>query len=406
MKKDVWTEEEILSIAFESDSFERKSGVLFEGPDFDKTIAKALSAFANTDGGHIVFGAKDDGSLDGVRLIHKGRTHTRQWLEQKIPTLLAPCLQDFRVHEIAPTDSSSIPSGKVLIVVDVGRSDLAPHQAVPDLTYYYRVGSHSCPAPHRYLELLFNREKFPGPRVANAWVQTVLNPLISRLRQESSDLENERWGLDIHRPNSLKCATIIRDAYNSLNAEQFFMNHIDLLDQVKIHDEKAQFLIGEVETCHNLMSNHFQVSGLYTNITSIDFLTPLARESAENAYKFRECKERVDFVKILFSDDDPVRNSRILVQCIINGSLLGHDYSFGPLWKLHEETLLSERDRIYRNEMKQIRDATTAVFLETNNLLSMLEVERVDLCVKYGLPFEERPTAVTQALPPYSFMIR
>lgn len=185
MKKDVWTEEEILSIAFESDNFERKSGLLLDGGDFPGAVAKALSAFANTDGGHIVIGVNDDGSLDGVRPTHKGRTSTRQWLEQKIPTLLAPSLQDFRVHEIAPTESSSIPHGKVLIVVDVGKSDLAPHQAIPNLTYYYRVGSHSHPAPHRYLELLFGREKFPGPKVANAWVQAVLNPLISTLKAGS-----------------------------------------------------------------------------------------------------------------------------------------------------------------------------------------------------------------------------
>lgn len=399
MKKDIWTEEEILSILFESDNFERKSGRLLDDGDFEATIAKAMSAFANTEGGHIVLGASDDGSLDGTKPIHKGRTSIRQWLEQKLPTLLAPSLQDFRVHEISPTDSSSlIPTGKVLVVVDIGKSDLAPHQSIPDLTYYYRVGSHSRRAPHRYLELLFSREKFPGPRVANAWVQTVLNPLIGTLRQEASDLENERWGLDMYRPDTLNCVTVILNTYKSLNAEQFFMGYKDLFDQVQIHDEKARLLIAEVEKCHRLMSHSFQMNGLYENVTSVDLLTPLAKDSPENTYKFRECKERADFVKILFSDDDPVRNSRILVQCMINGSLLGNDYTFEPLWRLHEQKFLSERDSLYRNEMSWIRTATAEVLTETNILLALLETERINLCRKYGLPFEEQsPVYLAQA---------
>jgi hypothetical protein len=45
----------------------------------------------------------------------------------------------------------------VAIVVDVGDSFLAPHQAAEQRTYYYREGGHSKPAPHFYLETLRNR---------------------------------------------------------------------------------------------------------------------------------------------------------------------------------------------------------------------------------------------------------
>lgn len=178
------------------------------------------------------------------------------------------------------------------------------------------------------------------------------------------------------------------------------MGYKDLFDQVRIHDEKAQLLIAEVEKCHRLMSHSFRTDGLYGNATSIDFLTPLKQASTENEYKFRECKERTDFVKVLFSDDDAVRNSRILVQCMINGSLLGHDYSFGPLWKLHEQKFLSERDSRYGNEMNWVRTATGDVLAETISLLALLEAERINLCVKYGLPFEEQPAILAQAQSP------
>lgn len=72
---------------------------------------------------------------------------------------------------------------------------------------------------------------------------------------------------------------------------------------------------------------------------------------------------------------------------MINGSLLGHDYSFSPLWKLHEQKFLGERDSRYGNEMTWIRKATADVLAETNNLLALIEAERVNLSIKYGLPF-------------------
>ena len=146
------------------------------------------------------------------------------------------------------------------------------------------------------------------------------------------------------------------------------------------------------------------MNGLYENVTSIDLLTPLTQDSPENAYKFQECKEFLNFVKILFSDDDPVRNSRILVKCMINGSLLGQDYSFALLWNLHEQKFLDERDSLYRDELNRIRAAISEVLGETNRLLALLEAERVNLCLKYGLPFEDKPPPLAQIHLPRSFI--
>ncbi|MBS0262716.1 MAG: ATP-binding protein [Planctomycetes bacterium] len=158
IKKEKWTESEVLALpAGEHDNFDRKSGALLTDKDFRKDVAKALSAFANSGGGHLILGVKDDGSFDGVPLIFKGRTPTREWLEQIIPGMLSYPLEDFRVHEVVPDNPTAIPNGMVIIVVDVGDSALAPHQAADAKTYYYREGGHSKPAPHFYLETLRNR---------------------------------------------------------------------------------------------------------------------------------------------------------------------------------------------------------------------------------------------------------
>src|SRR5262245_39228840 len=125
-KRDHWTEEEVLALPKgEHDAFDRKGGQLLSDPNFEEKLGKALSAFANSGGGHLLLGVQDDGTFDGVpAMTKKGRTTTREWLEQKIPALLDYPLQDFRVHEVVPSLPTGIPGGKVVIVIDVGDSNL------------------------------------------------------------------------------------------------------------------------------------------------------------------------------------------------------------------------------------------------------------------------------------------
>lgn len=157
IKKDTWSEAQVLALPDgEHNFFDRKSGQLLDSRNSREQLGKVLSALANSGGGHVILGQRDDGTFDGVASSH-GRTPTREWLEQLIPHLLIHPLEDFRVHEVVPDTPTMIPIGRVVIVIDVGDSALAPHQAESDHVYYYRVGSHSQPAPHLYLETLRNR---------------------------------------------------------------------------------------------------------------------------------------------------------------------------------------------------------------------------------------------------------
>ena len=158
VKKERWTEADVMALpAGEHDYFDRKSGALLISPTFREDLAKALSAFSNSGGGHLMLGVRDDGTFDGVPSPFRGRTPTREWLEQIVPNLLSYPLEDFRVHEVEPSSPSAIPAGLVAIVIDVGDSALAPHQASRQRTYYYREAGHSKPAPHFYLEAIRNR---------------------------------------------------------------------------------------------------------------------------------------------------------------------------------------------------------------------------------------------------------
>lgn len=171
VKREKWTEAEVDALPpGEHDYFERKAGKLFAGTDdiLLAKVAKAVSALANSGGGHLLLGVEDKGTFDGVPPMHKGNTATRDWLEQVVPRLVDYPLADFRVHVVEPTAGASrIPAGRQIIVVDVGDSAMAPHQCMRSGAdarahiYYYRQAGRSEPAPHFYLELLRQRLMSP-----------------------------------------------------------------------------------------------------------------------------------------------------------------------------------------------------------------------------------------------------
>lgn len=174
VKRERWTESDVLSLpAGEHDYFERKgAGLLEDSGKFLDTVAKACSAFANSGGGSLLLGVEDDGTLTGVD-PNKGKEPLRDWLEQKIPGLLDYGLSDFRVHVVEPAIESCIPAGKIVVVIDVGDSALAPHQSRRQKVYFHRVAGRSEHAPHFYLDLLRQRLASPTLEFSLEGIETV-----------------------------------------------------------------------------------------------------------------------------------------------------------------------------------------------------------------------------------------
>lgn len=212
LKRLRWTEADILALpAGEHDIFERKGGELFnDRGDFLATLGKALSAFANSGGGHLILGVGDTGVIDGLPQ-YEGRTSIRDWLEQMLPNLVVYPLSDFRVHIVERSTPSQIPLDREVIVIDIGDSPLAPHQCarsgknVPQHTYYHRRGGRSHPAPHFYLELLRQRLVSPTLEISEIeirpWKVTRNDDVLFLAMNVRFTIENTsqvaayRWGI-------------------------------------------------------------------------------------------------------------------------------------------------------------------------------------------------------------------
>jgi|GEM_PF-2527710 len=136
----------------ESEQLEFKSGELpFDG------LYKEVCAFANTDGGVIIYGAprekkheKSDIKVAMGELTPIKHGKSGDSLIQKLMTGITP----------APTGIKIIPikmeSGYVYVII-IPKSIKPPHQT--EGRYYMRAGTMSIPAPHAFIEALFNQRR-------------------------------------------------------------------------------------------------------------------------------------------------------------------------------------------------------------------------------------------------------
>ena len=174
-----WRESDVLSLpVVELDHFEVKgrraldlSLARVDENTIRPNMTKALSAFANSGGGQIVYGLQDTKISskakswlvdDGGVATHTRKGDTREWLESVIPQLVDFPLIGYNVHAIAREDSfSQIWQDRAIHVVDIPDSDAAPHQSVSDGRYYARVGGRSQPIGHRLVLDIMGRRTDP-----------------------------------------------------------------------------------------------------------------------------------------------------------------------------------------------------------------------------------------------------
>lgn len=134
-----WTEQDLVDLIGQPESFrqEFKSGTMFDGQHSQAidTLSKAVSAFANAEGGTIVVGIAEKkrgnegfaGHMDGVDLTAMPLHRLQQMVEQSV----SPRLQGLRFKAIKLTDK---PRSCVIIHVPEGST---AYQA-RDLKYYGR----------------------------------------------------------------------------------------------------------------------------------------------------------------------------------------------------------------------------------------------------------------------------
>ncbi|ANH61435.1 AlbA family DNA-binding domain-containing protein [Dokdonia donghaensis] len=119
-------------------------------------ISKDVSAFANSDGGILIYGIKEDKVNkhlpEKIDPINR-KDFTKEWLEQIIQDKIRPRISDFKIHPI------EINNEQVVYVVDIKKSNTA-HQAF-DKKYYKRYNFQSTSMYDYEIRDILNRAKNP-----------------------------------------------------------------------------------------------------------------------------------------------------------------------------------------------------------------------------------------------------
>lgn len=133
------------------------SGSIDKTPEKKKEIAKDVSAFANSDGGTIIYGVKEYDEKEKRHLPEtidfiNGRLYSKEWLEQVINSSISPRIEGLI---ITPLQVDSPEKNQVIYVVDIPKSNTA-HQA-KDKRYYKRFNFESTAMEDWEIKDLMNR---------------------------------------------------------------------------------------------------------------------------------------------------------------------------------------------------------------------------------------------------------
>lgn len=142
---DQWSENDLQALissgAEESLELEyKRSAALGRDSKSRSEISKDVSAFANSNGGLLIYGVIEDGRVPkGLDQGVDPAVLSREWLEQVIGSTIQPRIQGIKIKEIALSNALSA------FVVDIPKATtFAPHQA-GDQKYYRRFNFESVP---------------------------------------------------------------------------------------------------------------------------------------------------------------------------------------------------------------------------------------------------------------------
>ena len=117
-------------------------------------ITKDVSAFANSDGGIIIYGVSEKDHRPIEISPIDGRIYTKEWLENVIQ-LIQPRIDDLKIYPVRINDLK-----QSIYVVKIPRSGNAPHMA-RDKRYYKRFNFMSEPMEDYEVKDLYNRSVTP-----------------------------------------------------------------------------------------------------------------------------------------------------------------------------------------------------------------------------------------------------
>ncbi len=139
----------------------KAAGALSKDDKKKAEIAKDVSAFANSDGGIIVYGIEEQEHKAHALSYIDGNTYTKEWLEQVIQDNIQRRIEGLEIFPIR--DNGDIT--RSIYIVKIPRSSNTPHMSA-DKCYYKRNNFRSVKMEEYEVRDLFYRESTPNLKIA------------------------------------------------------------------------------------------------------------------------------------------------------------------------------------------------------------------------------------------------
>lgn len=160
-----------------------------------KTLSRALSGFANSDGGVIIWGVKTSKD-SGVDVPEQGK----ELIDcRRFSALVDDAVSGLTIPPVPGVRSVSIPLSDGLtgyVVTLIPSSPAVPHQAVNGNLYLIRAGSSFVPVTHTVLAGMFGRR--PAPAVS-------VNPVVRPARLTNGGVSD---GVGVHVNLTVACVNV------------------------------------------------------------------------------------------------------------------------------------------------------------------------------------------------------
>ncbi|MGE5445954.1 MAG: helix-turn-helix domain-containing protein [Ignavibacteriales bacterium] len=189
-----------------------------------KELAKDVSSFANSEGGIIVYGIRENNHVAESLSFIDGSNFTKEWIEQVIHSNIHRKIDGVLIIPVRFENDVS----KTVYVIKIPESNQAPHMT-SDKRYYRRYNFESVPMEEYEVRNLYNRLQktdlsivnlscqnrgYAGGRGNYKYIFFEINVLV---KNESNSIE-DRYKLEIKIPNFL-----LQNALQSVN-EKIFLN--------------------------------------------------------------------------------------------------------------------------------------------------------------------------------------
>lgn len=140
--------EESIHIEFKS------NGALSKSEHHKKEIGRDISAFANSDGGIIIYGITEESHKASSLSYINGNEFTKEWLEQVISSSIQRNIPDLKIFPIRENGNID----QTIYVVQIPASEEAPHMAIKDNKFYRRFNFQSVVMEEYEIRNLYNRK--------------------------------------------------------------------------------------------------------------------------------------------------------------------------------------------------------------------------------------------------------